>query len=93
MLIRGPGFENKIEETPVTLVDLAPTILLIANTEIPNDMDGKSFAKFAMNENVEEEARYTFVEYHGEGQPEYIDDGCPYSEDLSVSFEAFFFSF
>lgn len=87
LLIRGPGVKIRTINRPISLVDLAPTILELAGIKIPSDMDGQSFVKVLNKEDVRkrsiDKAKYLFVEYHGEGQPEYIENGCPYSEDLS----------
>ncbi|KRT82940.1 hypothetical protein AMK59_3827 [Oryctes borbonicus] len=85
LLMRGPGITVKTVNKLVTLVDLAPTIFQLAMNGSSNTMDGKSFAEFLTTDEKQKriEPEYLFIEYHGEGQSEYIDDGCPYSEDLS----------
>ncbi|GJQ79925.1 hypothetical protein Trydic_g18369 [Trypoxylus dichotomus] len=85
LLVRGPGVVRKIVNKSVTLVDLPPTIFQLAMNDSSNNMDGKSFAKYLISHKKQKaiEPEYLFIEYHGEGQPEYIDSGCPYSEDLS----------
>ena len=44
-IVRWPGKikQNTTSETLLTLVDVLPTILEVSNTEIPSEIDGKSF--------------------------------------------------
>ncbi|KAI4454370.1 n-acetylglucosamine-6-sulfatase family member [Holotrichia oblita] len=85
LMIRGPNVPTKTITEPISLVDLAATVMDLAIGNSPEDMDGKSFAKTLTGAKNEKSLhpKYLFVEYYGEGQPEYIDDGCPYSENLS----------
>jgi len=45
MVVRGPGIPaNTSTDSPVVLIDLAPTLLDLAGVEVPATMDGLSFA-------------------------------------------------
>jgi len=46
-IVRWPGKikPNTTSKTLLTLVDVLPTILEVSNTEIPNEIDGKSFVE------------------------------------------------
>lgn len=45
-IVTGPGINSKhIVEQPISLIDLAPTILDWAGLEKPDDLDGQSFAE------------------------------------------------
>lgn len=45
-IVTGPGINSKhIVEHPISLIDLAPTILDWAGIEKPDDLDGQSFAE------------------------------------------------
>jgi len=43
-LVRGPGIVAGRTETPVSLVDVAPTLLALAGLEVPPQLDGVSLA-------------------------------------------------
>jgi arylsulfatase A-like enzyme len=44
VLVAGPGIRPRIAETPISLVDVAPSILDVLNVEPGGPMDGTSFA-------------------------------------------------
>ncbi len=44
LVIAGPGIERRRLETPVSLIDLTPTILDLAGVELPGDLPGRSLA-------------------------------------------------
>lgn len=86
-IMRGPGIARKsLAKFPISMVDLAPTILDLANVEIPQDMDGTSFKNELINKTDVFEERVVLIEYFGEGNKNTIDVGCPwtYSFDVSV---------
>ncbi len=57
--VRGPGVrQNVVEETLISLVDLAPTILDMAKVDVPSDIDGTSFLPWLLETN---EVRNNFV--------------------------------
>tara|TARA_S200000501_G_scaffold149668_1_gene141156 strand:+ start:3318 stop:4718 length:1401 start_codon:yes stop_codon:yes gene_type:complete len=53
-IIRWPGKikPNTTSETLLTLVDVLPTILEVSNTEIPSEIDGKSFLETLNGSNM-----------------------------------------
>ena len=49
--VRGPNIDGgTVFHRPVLNIDLAPTFLDIANVDIPNHMDGKSFLPTVLSE-------------------------------------------
>lgn len=42
LILRGPGIDGGLEERPVSLVDVAPTVLEILGIDAPMEMDGVS---------------------------------------------------
>jgi arylsulfatase A-like enzyme len=67
MIFRGPGIpRNRRISTPVTLVDLAPTILRIAHAPIPDAMDGVDLSPLWRGENTDDfERRLIYAEGAG----------------------------
>ena len=53
-IVRWPGktMPNTTSETLLTLVDVLPTILEVSNTEIPSEIDGKSFLETLNGSNI-----------------------------------------
>ena len=53
-IVRWPGktMPNTTSETLLTLVDVLPTILEVSNTEIPSEIDGKSFLETLNGSNM-----------------------------------------
>ena len=53
-IVRWPGKikPNTTSETLLTLVDVLPTILEVSNTEIPSEIDGKSFLETLNGSNI-----------------------------------------
>ncbi|KAJ8984175.1 hypothetical protein NQ317_017828 [Molorchus minor] len=86
MLVRGPGIPRKtLESYPVSSVDLAPTILELADVEVPGDMDGKSFKNVLTSKERVQFIRHIFVEYWGEGNARSIDGRCPWKYDRNLA--------
>ncbi|XP_022831793.1 N-acetylglucosamine-6-sulfatase-like isoform X1 [Spodoptera litura] len=80
LLIRGPGITpNSSNSIPVLNVDLAPTILHLAEIQPPEHMDGKPINLFGHSEGQVE--RYMLVEYHGEGRDGSVSESCPWKYD------------
>lgn len=96
--MRGPGIAKKsLAKFPICMVDLAPTILDLANVEIPRDMDGISFKDKLINKTDVFEEGVVLIEYFGESNKMSVDVGCPwtYSSDVAVrkTFWTFYSSF
>jgi len=69
MLFAGPGIESgRRIDTPVSLIDLAPTLLELAGVEIPGEMDGQSLVP-ALRGETEGLRDAVFSEYHGNDVP------------------------
>jgi choline-sulfatase len=65
LIVKGPGVPaGKRIDHPVTLVDLYPTIMDIANLDIEPDRPGKSWLPL-ITEGSQERSDYAFSEYHG----------------------------
>lgn len=91
--MRGPGIPKKsLIKFPISMVDLAPTILDLAEIEIPSDMDGISFKDKLINKTEASVEGLVLIEYFGEGSKKTIDLDCPwrYSSDVSVRLFYFF---
>ncbi|XP_018568120.1 N-acetylglucosamine-6-sulfatase-like [Anoplophora glabripennis] len=86
-IISGPDIPLKITENyPILLVDIAPTILDLAGTEIPDFMDGRSFKEALLSDETKLPSRQIFFEYWGEGESTTIDSSCPWKDDENLSF-------
>jgi len=69
MLFAGPGIEaGRRIDTPVSLIDLAPTLLDLAQVNIPDVMDGQSLAP-ALHGGTGDPRDAVFSEYHGNDVP------------------------
>ena len=67
-IIRGPKIPvGRICSTPVSLVDIYPTVLETAGLTLAEQKPGKSLVDIASN--PEEEKRIVFSEYHAMGSP------------------------
>jgi arylsulfatase A-like enzyme len=44
LLVRVPGVTPRAESTPVSIVDLMPTLLELVEAPVPTELDGRSFA-------------------------------------------------
>lgn len=65
LILAGPGIpEGKKSRTPVTLVDLAPTLLSAAEIEGHEELPGVDLASIA---NMPDQNRSAFAEYHAVG--------------------------
>lgn len=87
--MRGPGIGAKtLVKFPISMVDLAPTLLDLAGIKVPSDMDGSSFKDKLINQTNFFEEGVILIEYFGEGNSNTIDKRCPwsYSSDVAVSF-------
>lgn len=54
-LVSGPGIEPGRSPAPVSLVDVAPTVLDLAGVTSPSEMDGRSFAEVLSGGAVDDE--------------------------------------
>ncbi|XP_049948893.1 N-acetylglucosamine-6-sulfatase-like isoform X1 [Schistocerca serialis cubense] len=90
MLVRGPGIPKKKVIYDIVLnIDLAPTIIDIANASPLINMDGKSFKQLLISVNKTNKRGF-LVEYVGEGNDETIDPKChlPVDNDISQCVQA-----
>uniref|UniRef100_A0A182JMF2 Sulfatase N-terminal domain-containing protein n=1 Tax=Anopheles atroparvus TaxID=41427 RepID=A0A182JMF2_ANOAO len=80
LLLRGPTIIRKsLQNAPVALIDIAPTILHLANLEIPPSMDGLPLPL----DKSEGKERQILIEYWGEGTLETYNPECPWqAQDL-----------
>ncbi|GLV36749.1 uncharacterized protein CBL_02416 [Carabus blaptoides fortunei] len=89
LLIRGPGLRPKtISQIPVQSVDLAPTILQMAEHPVPSNMDGRPLLNEIINEQNDARVQwhsYILIEYHGEGDGKTNDELCPWKFDSTLS--------
>lgn len=76
-----------LDNYPISAVDIAPTILNLANVTVPNFMDGTSFKDrlFAQHNAIKLPPKYILVEYWGEGNKNSIDNMCPWAYDKNLS--------
>ncbi|CAH1990327.1 unnamed protein product [Acanthoscelides obtectus] len=87
-LISGPSIpHNTTDDYPISAVDLVPTILDLAGTEIPNHADGVSFKQrlLEIGDEAQSYEKLILVEYWGEGNKKSIDDRCPWKEDGNLA--------
>ncbi len=66
LMVRLPSGETKRVKQNVSLVDVLPTLLEIAGTEIPSDLPGESLLDIAKHQ-ADETTRTVFSEYHHMG--------------------------
>ncbi|XP_053662934.1 N-acetylglucosamine-6-sulfatase-like [Anopheles marshallii] len=78
LLVRGPSIKPKtMQESAVALIDIVPTILQLANVEIPFAIDGRPLPLNGERHDVNE--RQILIEYWGEGNLETYNPLCPWS--------------
>ena len=65
-MLRLPSGETRRVAQNVSLVDVLPTLLEIADLEMPSDLPGDSLLKIAQNQ-ADETTRAVFSEYHHMG--------------------------
>jgi len=53
MIVTGPGIERRVDSNLVLNIDLAPTILELAQVEIPKNIHGKSLVPLLKGEKVD----------------------------------------
>uniref|UniRef100_A0A8D8MLH6 N-acetylglucosamine-6-sulfatase n=1 Tax=Culex pipiens TaxID=7175 RepID=A0A8D8MLH6_CULPI len=76
-LVAGPKIAPKsLVNSPVALIDIAPTIAELAQLEPSTPMDGKSILSKLDHEDIEE--RQLLIEYWGEGSEETYNPDCPW---------------
>ncbi|KAG5684857.1 hypothetical protein PVAND_014067 [Polypedilum vanderplanki] len=90
LIIRGPNVPvKKVVQSPVALIDLAPTILNWAEINYKSEnFDGQSFDKLInekfFNENFINE-RQILIEHWGEGNVETFNPECPWKKSQRLS--------
>ncbi|XP_034118383.1 N-acetylglucosamine-6-sulfatase-like isoform X1 [Drosophila albomicans] len=92
LLVMGPDVpKNQFIHIPVSLLDLAPTILEWAGILVPDYMDGRSFKEelVAANKNLTLQTtmheRTLLIEYWGEGNDETFNPLCPWQRQDHLS--------
>ncbi|XP_047106793.1 N-acetylglucosamine-6-sulfatase-like [Schistocerca piceifrons] len=76
LLVRGPGVpKGQIISDPVLNIDIAPTVIDIANLSSLVELDGKSFKESLAGQNTT--GREFVIEYVGEGSDLTVDEECP----------------
>ncbi|CRK93086.1 CLUMA_CG006583, isoform A [Clunio marinus] len=87
LIVRGPHISQSIINSPVLLIDIAPTILNWAKVPlIIEDFDGKPFdylLTHSYDGKIEE--RQMLIEYWGEGNQETFNPSCPYKKSQRLS--------
>ncbi|XP_057664094.1 N-acetylglucosamine-6-sulfatase-like [Diorhabda carinulata] len=79
-IIRGPNIPAKSLETfPISAVDIAPTIIDLANIDVPSYIDGTSFKKQLFEEQSGPFNKTILIEYTGIANPRH-DDRCPWND-------------
>ncbi|GAB5363917.1 hypothetical protein AAMO2058_000924500 [Amorphochlora amoebiformis] len=90
LFVKGPHIPAGSScHTPVSHVDLAPTILEIANGTVPDTWDGLSYKKNLFGKTQEGFRDYALIEYFGEGNIEDCGAGInAYSQNSTGHFFA-----
>jgi arylsulfatase A-like enzyme len=73
LIAQVPGWKAKTVDTPVSLVDVMPTILSITKTPAPSGLDGVDLSRFARGETIPERVLLSDTWQFG-------NDGKPFSE-------------
>uniref|UniRef100_A0A182TJB5 Sulfatase N-terminal domain-containing protein n=1 Tax=Anopheles melas TaxID=34690 RepID=A0A182TJB5_9DIPT len=78
LFVRGPTIKPKaVQESAVALLDIVPTILQLANLELPSFLDGQPLPLHSDADVLIE--RQLLVEYWGEGSLETYNPECPWA--------------
>lgn len=78
LFVRGPSIRSKtVQHSAVALIDIVPTILRLANVDLPSAIDGRPLPLNSEPEDVIE--RQILIEYWGEGTLETYNPQCPWS--------------
>lgn len=90
LIVRGPKVPPALTiDSPVLLVDIAPTILNWAKISFDyNDFDGKPFDHMLTYARVDHsviEERQMLIEYWGEGNAETFNENCPYKKSQRLA--------
>lgn len=88
LIVRGPNVPHKVViDSPVLLIDLAPTILNWAKVHVNYDeFDGKPFDYLLTSSTPEKiEPRQMLIEYWGEGNHDTVNPDCPYKKSQRLS--------
>lgn len=82
LIVRGPTVAPKtLQRDPVALIDLVPTILHLADLEVPPTMDGRPLPLDIQEKGIKE--RQILIEYWGEGSLDTYNSECPWqAQDL-----------
>ena len=84
LMISGPNIQPRISQTPVSLVDLMPTVLDLYGIPIPSGLDGRSFADILRGEkDVQSKALYAMEHFHWWDHGRRMD--VPSSQDKPIS--------
>lgn len=86
-IVRGPKIKSKtINSYPISFVDIAPTILDLADLEKPTYMDGNSFKEELIHGgDLKNTEKNILIEYHGEGNNKSNDAKCPWCNDQNLT--------
>lgn len=90
-VIRGPGIPKKsVEKYPITSVDIAPTILDLAEIPLPLVLDGESIKTVLFSKTDIQFRKRIFVEYWGEENVATVDKECnlDFDHQLAVSYSS-----
>ncbi|KAH8308554.1 hypothetical protein KR044_009945, partial [Drosophila immigrans] len=92
LLVMGPDVpKNQFMHTPVSLLDIAPTILEWAGISVPDYMDGSSFKEDLVAEYKNSTLQQTkhertlLIEYWGEGNDDTYNPLCPWQRSDHLS--------
>lgn len=70
LIVRGPGVpQGGLVETPVSLLDLFPTVCEARGIPVPDGLPGRSLLPLARGEGDPRRADFAFSEYHAHGVP------------------------